>query len=143
MAHTKQALKRARQNERLRIKNKAMRSEIKTQVKAVRAAIASKDEAALAAAVQVTQSKLDKAAKRRVLHPNAAARLKSRFRRERRRAGRRRAVHHPARSALGPLGQPPRLQPWGGERPAQAAIKLGVPKGSECGEGHRCESKHA
>jgi small subunit ribosomal protein S20 len=77
MAHTKQALKRARQNERLRIKNKAMRSELKTQIKSIRAALAAKDAKGVAAAVQVTQSKLDKAAKRRVIHPNAAARLKS------------------------------------------------------------------
>jgi small subunit ribosomal protein S20 len=79
MAHTKQALKRARQNERLRTKNKAMRSDVKTQIKALRVAIASKDEKAISDAVRVTQSKLDKAAKRRVLHPNSAARIKSRL----------------------------------------------------------------
>lgn len=79
MAHNKQALKRARQNEVLRAKNKAMRSDVKTQIKALRAALASKDEAAIKKTVQVTQAKLDKAAKRRVLHPNTASRIKSRL----------------------------------------------------------------
>jgi small subunit ribosomal protein S20 len=79
MAHTKQALKRARQSERLRNKNKAMRSDVKTQLKALRAAIAAKDEKAISTQVRLTQSKLDKAAKRRVLHPNAAARAKARI----------------------------------------------------------------
>jgi small subunit ribosomal protein S20 len=86
MAHTKQALKRARQNERLRVKNKAMRSDLKSQIKSLRAAFAANDAAAVAAGLKVTQSRLDKAAKRRVLHPNAAARIKSRL--ARRLAGR-------------------------------------------------------
>ena len=86
MAHTKQALKRARQNERLRVKNKAMRSDVKTHIKALRAAFASKDEAKITEEVRLTQSKLDKAAKRRVLHPNAAARLTARLARARARA---------------------------------------------------------
>jgi small subunit ribosomal protein S20 len=79
MAHTKQALKRARQNERLRVKNRAMHADVKTHLKALNAAVAAKDAKALASLVQITQSKLDKAAQRRVLHPNAAARLKSRI----------------------------------------------------------------
>jgi small subunit ribosomal protein S20 len=79
MAHSKQALKRARQNERLRAKNKAMRSDMKSHLKALDAAIASKDQKAITAQARLTQSKLDKAAKNRVLHPNAASRLKSRL----------------------------------------------------------------
>jgi small subunit ribosomal protein S20 len=79
MAHTKQALKRARQNERLRVKNRAMHADVKTHMKALNAAVAAKDEKNVAALVQLAQSKLDKAAKRRVLHPNAAARIKSRI----------------------------------------------------------------
>jgi small subunit ribosomal protein S20 len=79
MAHTKQALKRARQNERLKVKNRAMHADVKTHMKALNAAVAAKDAKALASLAQITQAKLDKAAQRRVIHPNAAARLKSRI----------------------------------------------------------------
>jgi small subunit ribosomal protein S20 len=79
MAHTKSALKRSRQNERLRVKNKGIRSDVKTQIKSLRAAITAKDAKAIATQVRLTQGKLDKAAKHRVIHPNAAARIKSRI----------------------------------------------------------------
>jgi small subunit ribosomal protein S20 len=79
MAHTKQALKRARQNERIKQRNKAMRSDMKTQIKAIRAAMAAKDDKKVAELLRSTQGKLDKAAKHRVVHPNAAARIKSRL----------------------------------------------------------------
>jgi small subunit ribosomal protein S20 len=79
MAHTKQALKRARQSERIKNRNKAMRSDMKTQIKALRAAIAAKDDKKVAELLHSTQGKLDKAAKHRVMHPNAAARVKSRL----------------------------------------------------------------
>jgi small subunit ribosomal protein S20 len=79
MAHTKQALKRDRQNERLRVKNRAMHADVKTHMKALNAAIAAKDAKAVASLALLTQSKLDKAAQRRVLHPNAAARIKARI----------------------------------------------------------------
>ena len=49
MAHSKQALKRARQNERLRVEEPAMRSDMKTHLKALDAAIAAKDQKAVAA----------------------------------------------------------------------------------------------
>jgi small subunit ribosomal protein S20 len=79
MAHTKQALKRARQNERLRVKNRAMHADVKTHMKALNAALAAKDTKTVAALALITQAKVDKAAQRRVMHPNAAARLKSRI----------------------------------------------------------------
>lgn len=79
MAHSKQALKRARQSERLHAKNKSMRSDMRSQLKVLRAAVASKDEKAIATTARVTQSKLDKAAARRIIHPNAASRLKARL----------------------------------------------------------------
>ncbi len=79
MAHSKQALKRARQNERIREANRANRAAMKTHLKKVRTAVAAGNTTTLAADLQVTQQKLDKAAKSRILHPNAAARLKSRL----------------------------------------------------------------
>ena len=78
MAHNKQALKRARQNERIRVKNRAMRADMKTHMKAFEAAVAAKDATTVAKLARVAQKKLDKAAKQRVLHPNAASRIKSR-----------------------------------------------------------------
>lgn len=79
MAHTKQALKRARQSERIKNRNKSMRSDMKSTIKALRAAMAAKDDTKVADLIHSTQGKLDKAAKHRVLHPNAAARIKSRL----------------------------------------------------------------
>jgi small subunit ribosomal protein S20 len=79
MAHNKQALKRARQNERIRTKNRSMRADMKSQMKTLEAAIAAKDAKAIATLSRVTQSKLDKAAKNRIIHPNAASRIKARI----------------------------------------------------------------
>jgi len=77
MAHTRSARKNYRKSERRRLWNKARASEMKTWTKRVETALAEKklDEARslLPTAVQ----KIDKAAKRRVIHPNAAARKKS------------------------------------------------------------------
>jgi small subunit ribosomal protein S20 len=78
MAHNKQALKRARQNERIRVKNRAMRADMRTHMKAFEAAVAAKDATAVAKLARVAQKKVDKAAKQRVLHPNAASRIKAR-----------------------------------------------------------------
>ncbi|HYC77298.1 MAG TPA: 30S ribosomal protein S20 [Planctomycetota bacterium] len=79
MAHTKQALKRARQSAALNAKNRAQRSAMKTQLKKVDAALAAGDPAKIADELRLAQKHLDKAAKRRVIHPNAAARRKSRL----------------------------------------------------------------
>lgn len=76
MAHTKQAAKRNRQNIKARARNKVQRSTMKSAIRGIRKA-ASADEAK--AALPDTMKKIDKAAKNRVIHPNAAARLKSRL----------------------------------------------------------------
>ena len=68
MAHTKQALKRARQNERIRVQERAMRADMRTHMKALEAAMAAKDAKTVAKLARVAQKKLDKAAKQRV-HP--------------------------------------------------------------------------
>ena len=74
MPHTKSAKKSLRQDEKRRLRNRAVKKAIKTQIKAFLAAVGG-DKAAdeLKAAIR----KLDKAAARRVIHPNAAARKKS------------------------------------------------------------------
>jgi len=76
MAHTKQAAKRNRQNIKARIKNRAQRTAMKSAIRGVRTATSAD---AAKAAMPDTMSKIDKAAKQRVIHPNAAARLKSRL----------------------------------------------------------------
>ena len=76
MANIKSQKKRNITNEKARVANKAVRSELKTRTKAAVAA-AGTDGAtdALKAAVK----KLDKAATKGVIHKNAAARRKSRL----------------------------------------------------------------
>jgi len=76
MAHSKQSAKRIRTNERARVANKATRSAMKSAVKNVTVAKTPEEHAArLADAMK----KVDKSAKRHVIHKNTAARIKSRM----------------------------------------------------------------
>lgn len=72
MAHSKQAQKRIRTNEKSRLSNKVVRSTMKSAVKKARKTATPEDQAR-------AQKTLDKAAKKGVLHKNAAARQKSRM----------------------------------------------------------------
>ncbi len=76
MANIKSAKKRIRQNERRRIRNRAIRSRLRSAVKAAREAIGGKAPAA-PASVQEAIRILDKAVSKGVIHPNTAARKKS------------------------------------------------------------------
>ena len=78
MAHSKQANKRIRTNEKSRQENKVVTSSMRTAVKRVGKA-ASADEAN--ASLPTAMKKIDKAAKKGILHKNAAARKKSRLQR--------------------------------------------------------------
>ena len=78
MAHTEHAKKSHRKSLKARERNRAARSAIKTSLKTARTAVGTDDKAA-AAAQQVAIARLDKAAKLRIIHPNKAARLKSRL----------------------------------------------------------------
>ena len=78
MANIKSQIKRNRQNERRRLRNKAVRSELKTRTKrAVEAAEQGRDDAE--ALARAALRKLDKAASKGVIHKNTAARRKSRL----------------------------------------------------------------
>jgi small subunit ribosomal protein S20 len=79
MAHSKSALKRWRQNERHRARNKPVRTSARTAVRKTRAAIADGGGEDAAAALREAASVLDRAAKRNVIHRNTAARHKSRL----------------------------------------------------------------
>jgi len=72
VANIKSQIKRNRQNERLRLRNKAVKSEIKTRVKT---AVAAPGPESLREAVK----KLDMAATKGIIHKNQAANRKSRL----------------------------------------------------------------
>lgn len=75
MANTKQAKKRAAQNDRLKARNRAVKSQTRRTVKATRDAAPEKAKEMLPKAA----SSLDVAVRKGVLHKNTAARLKSRL----------------------------------------------------------------
>ena len=76
MANIKSQIKRNRQNEVRRVRNKAVRSELKTRVKHANASVEAGGESA-EADTQLAIKRLDKAAANNVIHKNAAARRKS------------------------------------------------------------------
>ena len=78
MANIKSQIKRNRQNEARRLRNKAVRSEVKTRVKSAVTAAQSGTETA-DQALRTALKRIDKAATKKVIHKNAAARRKSRL----------------------------------------------------------------
>ncbi len=76
MANTRSAIKRMKQSEQRRQRNRAARSTIRSSIKAARTAVAGKSPDSTAA-VQEAIRTLDRAVTRGVLHRNTAARKKS------------------------------------------------------------------
>lgn len=74
MANTKQARKRARQNDRRRVRNRLVATAMRTSVKNVRKAIDENDVEAAQAALGAATRRLDMAASKGVIHKNQAAR---------------------------------------------------------------------
>ena len=79
MANTKSAEKRNRQNVQQRERNRGHRSRLRTAIKRLRTAVASGDAAQAQEALPATLSVIDKIAQKKIIHPNAAARYKSRL----------------------------------------------------------------
>lgn len=77
MANIKSQIKRNLTNEKARLRNREVRSEVKTAIRAVREQIATGDAASAQAALQNAGRKLDKAVSKGVLHRNNAANRKS------------------------------------------------------------------
>ncbi len=77
MANIKSQIKRIRTNEKARLRNKSVKSELKTHVRKVREAVAAGDKESAEAALQTASRKLDKAASKGVIHLNQAANRKS------------------------------------------------------------------
>jgi len=78
VANIKSQIKRNRQNEKRRVRNKTVRSELRTRTKSAVAAAESGAENA-AEAERLAMKRIDKAAQKGVIHKNAAARRKSRL----------------------------------------------------------------
>ena len=79
MANIKSQMKRNLQNEKARLRNKDVRSSVKTAVRRFRTAVAEGDRDAAATALVEAGRKLDKAASKGVIHANQAAKRKSRM----------------------------------------------------------------
>ncbi|ADX73126.1 30S ribosomal protein S20 [Pseudarthrobacter phenanthrenivorans] len=77
MANIKSQKKRILTNEKARLRNNAVKSELKTAIRAVNTAVESSDKDAAAAALVSASRKLDKAVSKGVLHKNNAANRKS------------------------------------------------------------------
>jgi small subunit ribosomal protein S20 len=79
LAHHASALEQMRQGVKHNERNRKNISQLKTQVRKMRSVIAKGDAAEAATTLAETVSAIDKAAKKGVVHDNAAARYKSRL----------------------------------------------------------------
>jgi small subunit ribosomal protein S20 len=79
VAHHASAQKQMRQSQKRRARNRQNLSQLKTQVKRLRSAISKGDAEAAKKLLPETVSEIDKAAKKGVVHDNAAARYKGRL----------------------------------------------------------------
>ncbi|WP_431044512.1 30S ribosomal protein S20 [Streptomyces sp. P1-3] len=77
MANIKSQIKRNKTNEKARLRNKAVKSSVKTAIRKTREAVAAGDVEKAAVALGEATKKLDKAASKGVIHKNAAANKKS------------------------------------------------------------------
>lgn len=76
MANIKSQIKRNRQSEQQRVRNKGVRSEMRTRTKTAIAAVGTEDEEA---ALRTAIKRIDKSASLGVIHKNQAANRKSRL----------------------------------------------------------------
>ena len=79
MANIKSQMKRIKTNEKARMRNKAVRSELHTATRKLRALVEAGDKAAATEQLRFVSRKLDKAVSKGVLHRNNAANKKSRL----------------------------------------------------------------
>lgn len=79
MANIKSQMKRNRQNEKRRIANKALRSELKSRAKLAEAAAMAGDAEAAEEELRLAQKRIDMATAKGLIHKNNAARRKSRL----------------------------------------------------------------
>ena len=77
MANIKSQIKRIKTNEKARLRNKAVKSSLKTAIRKAREAAAAGDVETATAAAREASRKLDKAVSKGVIHKNQAANKKS------------------------------------------------------------------
>lgn len=77
MANIKSQIKRNKTNEKARVRNQSVRSEVRTEVRKLRALVEAGDKTAAEAQLRVASRKLDKAVSKGVFHRNNAANKKS------------------------------------------------------------------
>ncbi|MCB9833021.1 MAG: 30S ribosomal protein S20 [Planctomycetes bacterium] len=77
MPNSKQAEKRVRTDERRRLHNKAMRSSMRTAIRRVAEAVGNGDKDRAHKALATAMKRIDKCAKRNIIHRNNASRRKS------------------------------------------------------------------
>ena len=77
MANIKSQIKRNKQNEKARLRNKAVKSSLRTSVRKFREAADSGDADAATQAMRVASRELDTAVSKGVIHKNQAANRKS------------------------------------------------------------------
>ncbi|MFI9380209.1 MULTISPECIES: 30S ribosomal protein S20 [unclassified Kutzneria] len=77
MANIKSQQKRIKTNEAARLRNKAVKSGVKTAIRKVREAVAAGDKDKATELVRAASRSLDKAASKGVIHANQAANKKS------------------------------------------------------------------
>lgn len=79
MANLKSSIKRVKVNEKKRLRNKAIKSNMRTHIKRVEQLIAANDVENAKAAFQTTMKVIDKAVQKGVIHKNNGNRHKSRL----------------------------------------------------------------
>ncbi|MGH2767838.1 MAG: 30S ribosomal protein S20 [Actinomycetota bacterium] len=77
MANIKSQIKRIRTNERRRVRNKSVRSAVRTYIKGFYRELGAGDREAAARAMRSAARELDRAVSKRVIHRNGAANRKS------------------------------------------------------------------
>jgi small subunit ribosomal protein S20 len=77
VANIKSQIKRNKQNEKARLRNKAVKSSLKTSIRKFREAAESGDMEETGAALRAACRQLDKAASKGIIHKNQAANRKS------------------------------------------------------------------
>lgn len=79
MANHKSALKRARQNEIRRLRNKSVRTRVKSIVKDVRLSVSEGSKEAALKKLDIAKTNIDRAAQKGVIHKKTASRKISRL----------------------------------------------------------------
>ncbi len=79
MPNTKSAKKRLRQNHVRRARNRANKASLRTSLRKIRSAVEAGDLSQTQELLPKLQKQIDQTAAKGVIHPNAAARLKSRL----------------------------------------------------------------